>query len=36
MYARIIQVPLQPEAITEATNYFRDSVGPALKDQAGS
>ena len=35
MYARIVTAPIRPEAITEATNYFRDSVGPALKKQAG-
>ncbi|GAB3642407.1 antibiotic biosynthesis monooxygenase family protein [Spirosoma arcticum] len=35
MYARIVQVPLQPGAATEATSYFRDSVGPALKEHAG-
>ncbi|QKZ14052.1 antibiotic biosynthesis monooxygenase family protein [Spirosoma sp. KUDC1026] len=35
MYARIIQVPLQGDAIAEATDYFRDSVGPALKSQTG-
>lgn len=35
MYARVIQVLLKPEAISPATNYFRESVGPALKQQAG-
>lgn len=35
MYARIVQAPLQPEAVTEATAYFRDSVGPALKTHTG-
>ncbi|MBO0949818.1 antibiotic biosynthesis monooxygenase family protein [Fibrella forsythiae] len=35
MYARIVQVALQPDAIAEATDYFRESVGPALKDHAG-
>lgn len=35
MYARIVQVPLQSGAATEATNYFRDSVGPALKGHQG-
>jgi hypothetical protein len=34
-YARIIQVQLLPESVTGATEYFRDSVGPALKQQAG-
>jgi heme-degrading monooxygenase HmoA len=35
MYARIIQVPLLPDTVADATDYFRNSVGPALKDQAG-
>ena len=35
MYARIVDVPLLSEAIAEATRYFRDSVGPALKAHAG-
>jgi heme-degrading monooxygenase HmoA len=35
MYARIIQVSLKADANTEATDYFKNSVGPALKDQAG-
>ena len=35
MYARIIQVQLLPGSITGATEYFRDSVGPALKQQVG-
>ncbi|WP_240163502.1 antibiotic biosynthesis monooxygenase family protein [Spirosoma taeanense] len=35
MYARIIQVPLKPEHVTDAIDYFRDSVGPALKQQDG-
>jgi heme-degrading monooxygenase HmoA len=35
MYARIIQVSLKADASTEATDYFKNSVGPALKDQAG-
>ena len=35
MYARIIQVPLIPGSIAEATAYFHDSVGPALKQQKG-
>ncbi|GAB3911247.1 hypothetical protein GCM10028803_52190 [Larkinella knui] len=35
MYARVIQVPLKPDTINEATAYFRDSVGPALKELAG-
>ena len=35
MYARVIQFPLKPESIIEAVDYFRDSVGPALKKQEG-
>ncbi|CCG98139.1 hypothetical protein FAES_0125 [Fibrella aestuarina BUZ 2] len=35
MYARIVQVPLQPGAAEKATTYFRDTVGPALKQQTG-
>ncbi len=35
MYARLVQVPLQPDAIAPATAYFRDSVGPALKNHSG-
>lgn len=35
MYARVIQVPLKPEYIAEAVTYFRESVGPALKQQEG-
>jgi quinol monooxygenase YgiN len=35
MYARIVQVPLATNTIDEATDYFRDSVGPALKEHAG-
>ena len=35
MYARVIQVPLKPGSIPEATAYFRDSVGPALKELDG-
>ncbi|MEZ0610885.1 antibiotic biosynthesis monooxygenase [Fibrella sp. WM1] len=35
MYARIVQVPLKPEAAEKATAYFRDTVGPALKQQTG-
>ena len=35
MYARIVQVPIQPGTATEASAFFRDSVGPALKQQAG-
>ncbi|WP_421828462.1 antibiotic biosynthesis monooxygenase family protein [Larkinella sp.] len=35
MYARVIQVLLKPNTISEATAYFRDSVGPALKELDG-
>ncbi|MGA0557215.1 antibiotic biosynthesis monooxygenase family protein [Larkinella sp. VNQ87] len=35
MYARVIQVSLQPDALEKATAYFRDSVGPALKTLDG-
>ena len=35
MYARIVQVPLQPGSFAEATTFFRDSVGPALKEHQG-
>ena len=35
MYARVIQFPLKAESITEAVNYFHDSVGPALKNLDG-
>ena len=35
MYARIVQATLQPGTAQEATAYFRDSVGPALKQHTG-
>lgn len=35
MYARVIQFPLKNESIAEAVDYFRDSVGPALKKHDG-
>jgi hypothetical protein len=35
MFARIVYVPLKPEAVGAATGYFRDSVGPTLKEQPG-
>jgi hypothetical protein len=35
MYARIVQVSLLPEVITDAAHYFRESTGPALKLQPG-
>lgn len=35
MYARIVQVALLPDTSTQATAYFRDSVGPALKQHKG-
>ncbi|GAB3785224.1 hypothetical protein GCM10028818_46490 [Spirosoma horti] len=35
MYARVIQFPLKAEHITDAINYFQDTVGPALKELDG-
>ena len=35
MYARVIQFALKAESIPEAITYFRDSVGPALKELDG-
>lgn len=35
MYARIVQVPLVAGASAAAADYFRSSVGPALKGQDG-
>ena len=35
MYARVVQVLLKHENIADATNYFRDSVGTALKEMSG-
>lgn len=35
MYARVIQFPLKAESIPDAITYFRDSVGPALKELDG-
>jgi heme-degrading monooxygenase HmoA len=35
MYARVIQVPLQPGSIDQAIAHFGDSVGPALKELDG-
>ena len=35
MYVRVVRVPLQEGILAEATNYFQDSVGPALKDHQG-
>lgn len=35
MYARVIQFPLKPESITDAVDYFQNSVGPALKELDG-
>ncbi|QRQ99832.1 antibiotic biosynthesis monooxygenase family protein [Dyadobacter sandarakinus] len=35
MYARVVQVLLNQDHLNDATNYFQDSVGPALKDMAG-
>lgn len=34
-YARIVKVSLTPELVSEAINYFRDTVTPALKEHAG-
>ncbi|GAB3717034.1 hypothetical protein GCM10027592_58780 [Spirosoma flavus] len=31
MFARVIQFSMKPETMTEAVNYFRESVGPELK-----
>ncbi|KAA6432700.1 hypothetical protein FEM33_23550 [Dyadobacter flavalbus] len=35
MYARVVQVLLNKDHIADATDYFRDSVGPALKNLSG-
>jgi heme-degrading monooxygenase HmoA len=35
MYARVIQFSLKAESITEAIDYFQNSVGPALKEMDG-
>jgi len=35
MFARVVQVLLLPDHIDDATNYFRDSVGIALKEMSG-
>lgn len=35
MYARVIQVLLLPDTAPAASEYFRQQVGPALKQQAG-
>ncbi|MPR33640.1 antibiotic biosynthesis monooxygenase family protein [Salmonirosea aquatica] len=35
MYARIVQVPIRAESATDATDYYRNSVGPAFKQQEG-
>jgi len=35
MYARIIQVPLRPDGVEPAVAYFRDMVGPALRQLDG-
>jgi heme-degrading monooxygenase HmoA len=35
MYARVIQFPLKAESISEAVDYFQNSVGPALKNLEG-
>jgi len=35
MFARVVQILLKTDSISDATNYFRDSVAPALKELAG-
>ena len=35
MYARVIQFSVLPEFISEATVYFKSTIGPALKEQKG-
>ncbi|GGB77020.1 antibiotic biosynthesis monooxygenase family protein [Dyadobacter sediminis] len=35
MYARVVQVLLKEGHIADATDYFRDSAGPALKKLPG-
>lgn len=35
MYARVVQVPLVPASIPDATAHFQNSVGPALKELDG-
>ncbi|RRB03952.1 antibiotic biosynthesis monooxygenase family protein [Larkinella rosea] len=35
MFARVIQVPLKTGTIADATAYFQNSVGPALKELDG-
>ena len=35
MFARVIQFPLKADSITEAVDYFQNSVGPALKKLDG-
>ena len=35
MYARVVHVSLQAQSVTDATDYFGESVGPALKVQKG-
>ncbi|GAB3038424.1 antibiotic biosynthesis monooxygenase family protein [Spirosoma pulveris] len=35
MYTRLVQVSLQPQALAEATDYFRTQVVPVLQEQAG-
>lgn len=35
MYARIVHIPLLPGTTAGATAVFRDSIGPALKQQPG-
>ncbi len=35
MYTRIVQVPLRADSAKAATDYYRDTVGPAFKKQKG-
>lgn len=35
MYARVAQVRIQPDRISEASEIYRSSVVPALQSQAG-
>lgn len=35
MYARVVQVLLNQDQIADATDYFRSSAGPALKNLSG-
>jgi heme-degrading monooxygenase HmoA len=35
MFARVVTVQIQPEVHDEASQFYRDSVGAALKEQKG-